>query len=87
MGKDTKKPAAGGKKGGDNKKTDTKDKGGDKGGKKGGKDELKPANSVNVRHILCEKLSDIEKARERIDAGEGFDKVRYPIIRLFHAGG
>ncbi|CCX10412.1 hypothetical protein FPQ18DRAFT_332183 [Pyronema domesticum] len=35
----------------------------------------KPATHVNVRHILCEKMSQIETAIERLNNGEGFDKV------------
>lgn len=37
----------------------------------------KPATHVNVRHILCEKMSQIETAIERLNNGEGFDKVGF----------
>ncbi|KAE8145001.1 peptidyl-prolyl cis-trans isomerase pin4 [Aspergillus avenaceus] len=52
-------------KGGDKKKGD----GGDKG--KG----LKPATSINVRHILCEKHSKKEEALEKLRNGGKFDDV------------
>jgi NIMA-interacting peptidyl-prolyl cis-trans isomerase 4 len=45
----------------------------DAGGKSGGK--LKPATSINVRHILCEKHSNKEKALARLALGEKFDDV------------
>ncbi|PLB41975.1 peptidylprolyl isomerase [Aspergillus candidus] len=56
-------------------------KGGDKKGK--GKDEgssdkgkgLKPASSINVRHILCEKFSKKEEALEKLRNGSKFDEV------------
>jgi NIMA-interacting peptidyl-prolyl cis-trans isomerase 4 len=77
MGKDTKKPAAGGKKGADKKPAaDKKDTGAGKKG--GGDDKLKPATSINVRHILCEKSSQIQEAMDRLAAGESFDKVPPP---------
>ena len=38
-------------------------------------DKLKPCNSINVRHILCEKQSQIADAMARLAAGESFDKV------------
>lgn len=38
-------------------------------------DKLKPANSINVRHILCEKHGQITVAMERLANGESFDKV------------
>jgi len=41
---------------------------------KGGK-EQKNAQSINVRHILCEKQSQIDGAMERLANGESFDKV------------
>ncbi|KAL5366163.1 hypothetical protein BJX96DRAFT_26638 [Aspergillus floccosus] len=58
-----------------------KNKGGDKKGK--GKDAdggdkgkgLKPANSINVRHILCEKFSKKEEALEKLRNGAKFDDV------------
>ncbi|EAW08193.1 peptidylprolyl isomerase [Aspergillus clavatus NRRL 1] len=57
-------------------------KGGDKKGKakeagdsgKGGKG-LKPATSINVRHILCEKFSKKEEALEKLRNGAKFDEV------------
>ncbi|KNG83205.1 peptidyl-prolyl cis-trans isomerase pin4 [Aspergillus nomiae NRRL 13137] len=57
-----------------------KNKGGDKkgkvndGGDKGGKG-LKPATSINVRHILCEKHSKKEEALEKLRNGSKFDDV------------
>ncbi|KAJ1921339.1 Anamorsin [Mycoemilia scoparia] len=46
---------------------------GDKGGAKDGK--LKPANSIKVRHILCEKQSKILEALSKIQEGQPFDVV------------
>ncbi|KAL3145652.1 Peptidyl-prolyl cis-trans isomerase pin4 [Trebouxia sp. C0010 RCD-2024] len=37
--------------------------------------KLKPANSVKVRHILCEKHSKILEAQQRLAAGEQFATV------------
>ena len=72
MGKNDKK--AGAKAGkaavGDKSKADKKGGGSD--------DKLKPANSINVRHILCEKQSQIQDALDRLVAGESFDKVTPP---------
>ncbi|KAF1360900.1 FKBP-like protein [Lizonia empirigonia] len=48
---------------------DSKDAGG------GGKSKLKPATSINVRHILCEKHSKKEEALEKIRNGAKFDEV------------
>ncbi|KAA8912760.1 peptidyl-prolyl cis-trans isomerase NIMA-interacting 4-like protein [Sphaerosporella brunnea] len=71
MGKDTKKASSSSKKGGSDAKAST-----DKKDKKDKKDDkLKPANSINVRHILCEKSSQIQEALDRLAAGESFDKV------------
>ncbi|KAF3919719.1 hypothetical protein ABW20_dc0106957 [Dactylellina cionopaga] len=42
-------------------------------GKGGGK--LKPANSINVRHILCEKHSKALEAIEKLNEGVKFDAV------------
>ncbi|KAL5337666.1 hypothetical protein BJX70DRAFT_368894 [Aspergillus crustosus] len=53
-------------KAGDSSKSDSGDKG------KGG---LKPANSINVRHILCEKFSKKEEALEKLRNGGKFDDV------------
>ncbi|KXS13629.1 FKBP-like protein [Gonapodya prolifera JEL478] len=41
----------------------------------GSKEKLKPANSVKVRHILCEKHSKVMEAMEQLKAGVSFDKV------------
>ena len=53
-----------------------------KGGSSGSKDEtskdktkLKAANSINVRHILCEKHSKKEEALEKLRNGSKFDEV------------
>lgn len=43
-----------------------------KGGKAG---KLKPATSINVRHILCEKHSKKEEALEKLRKGAKFDDV------------
>ncbi|GAB1200766.1 peptidyl-prolyl cis-trans isomerase pin4 [Aspergillus pseudonomiae] len=56
-----------------NKGGDKKGKGND-GGDKGGKG-LKPATSINVRHILCEKHSKKEEALEKLRNGSKFDDV------------
>ncbi|KAG9203759.1 Peptidyl-prolyl cis-trans isomerase pin4 [Epicoccum nigrum] len=40
-----------------------------------GKSKLKPATSINVRHILCEKHSKKEEALEKIRNGTKFDEV------------
>lgn len=45
----------------------------DKGGK--GSDKLKPATSINVRHILCEKHSKKEEAAAKLREGVKFDEV------------
>lgn len=39
------------------------------------KSKLKAANSVNVRHILCEKHSKKEEALEKLRNGTKFDEV------------
>lgn len=51
-----------------------KGKGADKGGdKKGG--AQKGAQSINVRHILCEKHSKKEEALKKLNEGVAFNKV------------
>lgn len=75
MGKNAAKPAAKGTK--ETKKdtgssSDAKGKGKGKADKD---DKLKPANSINVRHILCEKHSKMETVLERLGNGEKFDTV------------
>jgi NIMA-interacting peptidyl-prolyl cis-trans isomerase 4 len=40
-----------------------------------GAGKLKPATSINVRHILCEKHSKKEEALEKIRNGAKFDEV------------
>ncbi|KAK3698587.1 Peptidyl-prolyl cis-trans isomerase pin4 [Vermiconidia calcicola] len=63
------KPAEKGKGGGD------KSKGKDaSAGKSGGK-AAKGAQSINVRHILCEKHSKKEEAVAKLNAGSKFDEV------------
>ncbi|KIW06360.1 peptidyl-prolyl cis-trans isomerase pin4 [Verruconis gallopava] len=62
-----------GKKGGDASKAkvkDAKDEGSSK-----DKSKLKPANAINVRHILCEKHSKKEEALEKLRNGAKFDEV------------
>jgi NIMA-interacting peptidyl-prolyl cis-trans isomerase 4 len=44
-------------------------------GSKSGAGKLKPATSINVRHILCEKHSKKEEALEKLRNGEKFDEV------------
>lgn len=44
-------------------------------GKKDDTTKLKGANSINVRHILCEKHSKMETVLERLGNGEKFDVV------------
>ncbi|USP78378.1 hypothetical protein yc1106_05652 [Curvularia clavata] len=39
------------------------------------KSKLKPATSINVRHILCEKHSKKEEAMEKLRNGAKFDEV------------
>lgn len=39
------------------------------------KSKLKAANSINVRHILCEKHSKKEEALEKLRNGAKFDEV------------
>lgn len=46
---------------------------GDKGDK--GSSKLKPATSINVRHILCEKHSKKEEALAKLRDGSKFDEV------------
>ncbi|KAL1600622.1 Peptidyl-prolyl cis-trans isomerase pin4 [Paraconiothyrium brasiliense] len=50
-----------------------KDSGGDSKGDS--KSKLKPATSINVRHILCEKHSKKEEALEKLRNGAKFDEV------------
>ena len=42
---------------------------------KGAKGKLKPATSINVRHILCEKHSKKEEALTKLRDGAKFDDV------------
>ncbi|RHZ56906.1 peptidylprolyl isomerase [Aspergillus thermomutatus] len=65
--------AKGGDKKGKGKDASEGDKG--KGGGKGGGKGLKPATSINVRHILCEKFSKKEEALEKLRNGAKFDDV------------
>ncbi|KAK0646337.1 hypothetical protein B0T16DRAFT_330623 [Cercophora newfieldiana] len=76
-----------GKKKEDNKKSDSKGKDSSKGGKdgkgKGGADDkskdkaggAKGAQSINVRHILCEKHGKKEEALAKLRDGVKFDEV------------
>ncbi|KAF2476882.1 peptidyl-prolyl cis-trans isomerase pin4 [Lindgomyces ingoldianus] len=56
----------------DSKDADTKGKG--KGGASAS-GKLKPATSINVRHILCEKHSKKEEALQKLRDGAKFDDV------------
>ncbi|KAI5306199.1 Peptidyl-prolyl cis-trans isomerase pin4 [Ascosphaera pollenicola] len=58
------KKGKGGGAGGDDAAAASKSKGG-----------LKPANAINVRHILCEKYSKKEEALEKLRNGAKFDDV------------
>jgi len=65
-----KKTDSGGKgKGKDNSTGKAKEKGESSSGK------LKPATSINVRHILCEKHSKKEDAATKLREGVKFDEV------------
>ncbi|KAL2136337.1 hypothetical protein VTI74DRAFT_4371 [Chaetomium olivicolor] len=82
MGKAKQDSAGKGSKAG---KTDTKAKGAKGGGKNSKADadsgeakattKLKGAMSINVRHILCEKMSKSDEAMQRLRNGEKFDVV------------
>jgi NIMA-interacting peptidyl-prolyl cis-trans isomerase 4 len=54
-------------------KSQAKDKGDDEGSNT--KSKLKPATSINVRHILCEKHGKKEEALEKLRNGGKFDDV------------
>jgi len=56
-------------------KSQAKDDSGSKSEGGGGKGKLKPATSINVRHILCEKHSKKEEALEKLRNGAKFDEV------------
>ena len=56
-------------KGGDKDKSKAKDAGADKGGK------VKGAQSLNVRHILCQKHAKKEEALVKLNDGVKFDEV------------
>ncbi|KAI4933077.1 Peptidyl-prolyl cis-trans isomerase pin4 [Alternaria conjuncta] len=56
-------------------KGQAKDDSGSKSEAGGGKGKLKPATSINVRHILCEKHSKKEEALEKLRNGAKFDEV------------
>jgi NIMA-interacting peptidyl-prolyl cis-trans isomerase 4 len=45
------------------------------GAEAGAKGKLKPATSINVRHILCEKHSKKEEALTKLREGIPFNKV------------
>ena len=57
------------------KAKDTADSSAGKSGSGSGSGKLKPATSINVRHILCEKHSKKEEALEKIRNGAKFDDV------------
>lgn len=63
------KPAEKGKGGGD------KSKGKDASAEKSGGKAAKGAQSINVRHILCEKHAKKEEAVAKLNAGSKFDEV------------
>lgn len=70
-GKDASKAKGGAKDAGKGKAT--KESG--DAGKGGAAGKLKPATSINVRHILCEKHSKKEEAVEKLRSGAKFDDV------------
>ena len=49
--------------------------GGDKASDKAGASKQKGAQSINVRHILCEKHAKKEEAIAKLNAGTKFDEV------------
>jgi len=60
------------------KKDAGKGKAADKGGKKGddsSSGKVKGAQSINVRHVLCEKHSKKEEAVAKLNEGVRFDEV------------
>jgi peptidyl-prolyl cis-trans isomerase NIMA-interacting 4 len=62
----------------DTKAKDTKNKESSsksKDSKDSDKGKLKPANAINVRHILCEKHSRKEEALTKLREGTKFDEV------------
>jgi len=73
MAPDKKKAAKDTKGGGKDSKSKDGDKGKDSKSAKDGK--LKPATSINVRHILCEKFSKKEEALAKLNEGAKFDDV------------
>ncbi|KAI9758348.1 MAG: Peptidyl-prolyl cis-trans isomerase pin4 [Chaenotheca gracillima] len=80
-GKDKANAAKGKGKAADKNKNNGKEDG-DNGSKKGGKASgtggskiLKPATAINVRHILCEKLSKKDEAVTKLRDGAKFDEI------------
>jgi len=69
------KKAAGGGGGGGQGKGKGKADSEDGGGSSSSSGKLKPANSIKVRHILCEKQSKILEAMAQLQQGISFDKV------------
>ncbi|KAJ2908223.1 Peptidyl-prolyl cis-trans isomerase pin4 [Coemansia aciculifera] len=97
MGKDAKKPAAKAKTETKAKPAATKGKPAAAAGKgKADKDsdvapsssKLKAANSIQVRHILCEKQSRALEAKEKLDNGAAFNVVatEYSEDKARHGG-
>ncbi|KAK0748762.1 hypothetical protein B0T21DRAFT_447428 [Apiosordaria backusii] len=75
-GKDVGKSGGGGKGGGKGGKGAGGSGGGGGGDESGGGGkQQKGAQSINVRHILCNKMGEAEKAIERLKAGESFKTV------------
>ncbi|KAK4186892.1 peptidyl-prolyl cis-trans isomerase PIN4 [Podospora australis] len=74
MGKNKQEPK-GGAKGGKGKGGGSAEDKGAGGGKGGGGGKQKGAMSINVRHILCEKHGEREKALERLKNGDKFNVV------------
>lgn len=62
-------------KAGNKDKGKAKESAADKKGDKASGGKLKPATSINVRHILCEKHSRKEEALAKLRDGAKFDDV------------
>jgi len=73
MAPDKKKAAKDSKAGG--KGSGSKDGDKAKDSKSANDGKLKPATSINVRHILCEKFSKKEEALAKLNEGAKFDDV------------
>ena len=75
MAPDKKKAAKDSKTGGKGSGSKDGDKAKDSKSKSAKDGKLKPATSINVRHILCEKFSKKEEALAKLNDGAKFDEV------------